>query len=130
MIYSQTWPLYRQRQACGNQKTKDRKKHGVATPKSVLCPWHTLSAVEVLHELASDHATGLSQIAVADRLHHYGPNQLTEKPPHPAWHLLLSQFKSFLILILMAAAILATSGDLKDGIVILVVVIINLKKIS
>ena len=77
-------------------------------------------------DLASDHAIGLSQIDAAERLNRYGPNRLTEKPPRSAWYLLLSQFKSFLILVLIAAAILAaTIGDVKDGIVILVVVIIN-----
>jgi Ca2+-transporting ATPase len=68
----------------------------------------------------------LSQTDAADRLHRYGPNRLTEKPPRPAWYLLLSQFKSFLIMVLIAAAILAAAiGDLKDGVVILIVVIIN-----
>jgi Ca2+-transporting ATPase len=88
--------------------------------------WHTLSAEEVIQSLASDHATGLSQIEAAERLNRYGPNRLAEKPPRSIWHLLLSQFKSVLILVLIAAAILAaTIGDIKDGIVILVVVIIN-----
>ncbi|MDO9049484.1 MAG: HAD-IC family P-type ATPase [Methylobacter sp.] len=105
---------------------KTEKKRGVATPKSVLRPWHTLSAEEALHEQVSELATGLSQTDAADRLHRYGLNRLVEKPPRPAWHLLLSQFKSFLILVLIAAAVLAAAiGDLKDGVVILMVVIIN-----
>jgi len=105
---------------------KTDKKCGVATPKSVLRPWHTLSAEEALHEQVSELATGLSQTDAADRLHRYGLNRLVEKPPRPAWHLLLSQFKSFLILVLIAAAVLAAAiGDLKDGVVILMVVIIN-----
>jgi len=88
--------------------------------------WHTLPVKEVLHELDSDHTLGLSQADAAERLHRYGPNRLTEKPPRSAWNLLFSQFRSFLILVLIAAAILAASiGDLKDGIVILVVVVIN-----
>ncbi len=88
--------------------------------------WHTLSVKEVLHELDSDHALGLNQTDAAERLDRYGPNRLTEKPPRSTWNLLFSQFRSFLILVLIAAAILAASiGDLKDGIVILVVVVIN-----
>ena len=68
----------------------------------------------------------MSQTAAADRLRLYGANQLDEKPPRSAWYLLLSQFKSFLILVLIVAAILAAIiGDLTDGAVILVVVIIN-----
>ncbi len=88
--------------------------------------WHNLSAAAVIDQLATDPAMGLSQIEAAERLNRYGANRLTEKPPRSAWYLLLSQFNSFLILVLIAAAVLATAvGDLKDGIVILVVVIIN-----
>ncbi len=88
--------------------------------------WHTLSVEEALSMQASDVVTGLSQIAATDRLNRCGPNRLTEKPPRPAWHVLLSQFKSFLILVLLIAALLAAAiGDLKDGAVILVVVGIN-----
>ncbi|UOA08389.1 calcium-translocating P-type ATPase, PMCA-type [Methylobacter sp. S3L5C] len=88
--------------------------------------WYILSVKEVLHKLTSDLATGLTKVAATERLQDYGPNQLTEKPPRSLWVLLLSQFKSFLILALIAAAIIAAIiGDLKDGIVILVVVIIN-----
>ena len=88
--------------------------------------WHNLSADQALHEQASDLAHGLSQTEAEKRLQQYGLNRLTEKPPRPVWHLLLSQFKSLLILVLIAAAILAASiGDLTDGIVIMVVVVIN-----
>ncbi|MEY3288037.1 MAG: hypothetical protein RLZZ419_279 [Pseudomonadota bacterium] len=88
--------------------------------------WHTLSVKEVLHSLTSDLAIGLNKVAATERLNRYGPNQLTEKPPRSIGYLLLSQFKSFLILVLIAAAMIAaTIGDLKDGIVILVVVMIN-----
>ena len=94
------------------------------TPKHPI--WHTLSTNEVLHSLSTDHETGLPQTEVEKRLTRYGANGLIEKPPHSAWGLLLSQFKSFLIIVLLAAAILAAViGDLKDGIVILVVVFIN-----
>ncbi|WP_235202239.1 cation-translocating P-type ATPase [Methylobacter tundripaludum] len=98
-----------------------------SSPDAVTRPaWHILSAEEALHEQVSELATGLSQTDAADRLHRYGLNRLVEKPPRPAWHLLLSQFKSFLILVLIAAAVLAAAiGDLKDGVVILIVVIIN-----
>jgi Ca2+-transporting ATPase len=88
--------------------------------------WHTQPAEEALSALASDASTGLSQTAAADRLRLYGANRLAEKPPRPALHLLLAQFKSLLILVLIVAAVLAaTIGDLTDGAVILVVVIIN-----
>lgn len=88
--------------------------------------WHTLSALQVLQEQTTEPATGLSQTEAEERLRYYGANQLAEKPPRPAWHLLLAQFKSFLIVVLLiAASVAAIIGDLADGIVILAVVIIN-----
>ncbi len=98
-----------------------------ASPVHELQPdWHTLPVEEALQEQSSDSAAGLSQTAAADRLKRYGPNRLAEKPPRPVWHLLLSQFKSFLILVLMVAAVLAAIiGDVTDGAVILTVVVIN-----
>lgn len=88
--------------------------------------WHILSVEDALSEQNSDSVTGLSQTVVEGRLNRYGANRLAEKPSRPAWHLLLSQFKSFLILVLIVAAILAAIiGDLIDGAVILAVVTIN-----
>jgi Ca2+-transporting ATPase len=88
--------------------------------------WHALSVQEALSAQATDATAGLSQTAVADRQNRYGFNRLTEKPPSPAWYLLLSQFKSSLILVLIfAAAVSAVMGDVTDGAVILVVVTIN-----
>jgi Ca2+-transporting ATPase len=88
--------------------------------------WHRMSGEDVLREQASDVTKGLSQTEAASRLKRVGLNKLTEKPPRPIWHLLLAQFKSFLILVLIAAAVLAAMiGDLMDGIVIMVVVVIN-----
>ncbi len=88
--------------------------------------WHTLSSEQVLLILDSRQTQGLKQTGAANRLNRYGPNRLAEKPARPAWLLLASQFKSLLIIILIAAAVLSTAiGDLTDGMVILMVVIIN-----
>ena len=88
--------------------------------------WHSLSEEQAISAQASDPTQGLSASVAAGRLKHYGSNRFVEKPPRPVWLVLLSQFKSLLILVLVIAAILATAiGDIKDGIVILVVVIIN-----
>ncbi len=70
--------------------------------------------------------TGLSDLIVSERLKRDGYNQLIEKPPLPLWKLLLAQFKSVLILVLLLAAVVATLiGDGIDGAVIIVVVCIN-----
>lgn len=55
-----------------------------------------------------------------------GPNRLLQKPPRSPWLLLLDQFRSLLVLVLLAAAVLAGAvGDIKDSIVIVAVLSLN-----
>jgi magnesium-transporting ATPase (P-type) len=53
-----------------------------------------------------------------------GPNRLAEKAPRSTWIKLLDQFRSFLVLVLLGATVLAgVVGDLKNAVVIGIVVI-------
>ena len=89
-------------------------------------PWHALSADESVNRLKSDAVNGLTWNAARQRLADHGPNRLAERAPRPAWLKFLDQFKSLLILILLGAAVLAGAiGDIKDAIVIGVVVLLN-----
>jgi Ca2+-transporting ATPase len=88
--------------------------------------WHALASEEVIRRLASDPVAGLTTEGARQRLAVHGPNRLAEKPPRPAWLKFLDQFRNVLVLILIGAAVLAGAiGDLKDAIVITVVVILN-----
>ena len=88
--------------------------------------WHALPPEAVTKELRVAVATGLPQTDADARLATHGPNRLAEKPARPAWRKFLDQFRSLLILILLGAAVLAGAiGDLKDAIVIAVVVLLN-----
>jgi Ca2+-transporting ATPase len=89
-------------------------------------PWHTLAIEQVVKELCSDPAQGLTDAEAAARLAERGPNRLAEKPPRAAWRKFLDQFRNFLVIVLIGAAVLAgTVGDLKDAIVIAFVVLLN-----
>jgi Ca2+-transporting ATPase len=89
-------------------------------------PWHALATERVANELCSDPAQGLTDAEAAARLAERGPDRLAEKPPRPAWRKFLDQFRNFLVIVLIGAAVLAgTVGDLKDAIVIAVVVLLN-----
>ncbi|HEB77515.1 MAG TPA: HAD family hydrolase, partial [Methylothermaceae bacterium] len=89
-------------------------------------PWHALTAKAALQRLQVDPVRGLSEAEAGSRRQHYGLNRLVEKPPVTVWQLLLRQFRSFLILILVGAAGLAWFvGDFRNAIIILVVVVIN-----
>ena len=69
---------------------------------------------------------GLADSEAQCRLTHYGPNQLGEQPPRAPWRLFAEQFRSLLVLVLLAAALLAGAiGDLRDTLVILAVTVCN-----
>jgi Ca2+-transporting ATPase len=88
--------------------------------------WHTLTREAALDALACDPAHGLSDAEAATRLARFGENRLLEAAPRPLWLKFLDQFKNFLVIVLLFAAALAWAiGDLKDAVVILVVVLFN-----
>jgi P-type Ca2+ transporter type 2C len=98
----------------------------VATPAPAIPAWHTLEAAEVAERLGVTPATGLSTAEVAERTAEHGPNRLAEPARRPRWKLFLDQFRSGIVLLLVGAAVLAAAfGDLKDPIVIGVVLLIN-----
>lgn len=89
-------------------------------------PWHTLNVSEALTVLQTDPACGLTTPKAEERRAVYGPNQLPEKPPTPAWRRFLDQFCNLLIVVLIAAGILAGFvGDIADMLVIFGVVLLN-----
>jgi Ca2+-transporting ATPase len=71
-------------------------------------------------------ANGLTEAEARQRLARFGPNRLKEKPQRPVWMKFLDQFKNLLVIVLIGAAALAGAiGDIKDAVVILVVVVFN-----
>lgn len=87
--------------------------------------WHQQEIQEVYATVASSSA-GLTSEEVLKRRAEFGPNELEEKAKKPAWILFISQFKDFMILVLMAAAVISgLIGDMTDAIIILVIVILN-----
>ncbi len=88
--------------------------------------WHCLSAEEALARLEVNAGQGLTPAEAARRLERYGPNKLAEQPPTSPLKLLFEQVKSFLILLLFGASLLAAAiGHFRDAVVILVVTAIN-----
>ncbi len=87
--------------------------------------WHQKKTDEVVEELrASLH--GLSQGDVQKRLLEYGPNELKEKKKKTVFVMFLDQFKDFMILVLIAAAIISgLIGDPSDTIAIIVIIALN-----
>ena len=88
--------------------------------------WHSLSTEDVLNQLDTKLEQGLSEAVAAERLGHFGPNQLAEKPRRSFVMLVLDQLKSFVIILLIAASIIsAILGEWVDAGAIIAIVILN-----
>lgn len=87
--------------------------------------FHAHTVEEVLQELHADRE-GLSLDEVQQRQGLYGANQLPQPRPASVVWLFARQFKSVLILILLAAAVIsAVLGDITDALIILAAVLMN-----
>jgi Ca2+-transporting ATPase len=85
-----------------------------------------LSSSDAARQLTVDLQTGLSTGEVARRLATYGPNAIQEHRARSPWRMLLDQFTDFMILVLIAAAVIAgLIGEPPDAIAIVVIVLLN-----
>ena len=90
-----------------------------------LSTFWSLSTDQVLQQTHSK-TTGLSRQDAKQRLSEFGANSLKQKHKSSAWMLLLNQFKSPIILILIFAAVLSIFlKDAADAIIILTIVFIS-----
>ena len=87
--------------------------------------WHSRSADEAFAHFGSS-AAGLSAADASARLAANGPNQLTEGTHIGPLTILLGQFKSLLIWILIAAGVISgVLGVVVDAIAVLAFVVLN-----
>ena len=87
--------------------------------------WHQQEAREVMESLGSS-LKGLSHDEAASRLEEYGPNELREKKKRTPLMMLLDQFKDFMIIVLIAAAVISgVIGERSDTIAIVVIIVLN-----
>jgi Ca2+-transporting ATPase len=88
--------------------------------------WHRLGLEQAVAALQVDAARGLSDKEAAERILQYGENRLIEAAKRPLWLKFIDQFKNFLVIVLLFASALAwVIGDIKDAVVILIVVVLN-----
>jgi Ca2+-transporting ATPase len=104
---------------------------------SVKHDWHTMSVTAVAATLETDLEAGLTEEQARLRLAEFGRNELQEEARRGFWHRLLDQFNQFLVLILLAAALVsalvgwreyASTGsttEFVDAAAIMAIVILN-----
>jgi magnesium-transporting ATPase (P-type) len=87
--------------------------------------WHALEPAAVARQLGVT-LTGLASHEAAERLRRFGPNRLEPPPPPSPWRILLRQFQSPLIYVLLAAAAIALAlGESSDAAFIGAVLVLN-----
>ena len=88
--------------------------------------WHAMSSTDVLEQLNTGTEVGLTAEEVKARQEKYGLNELKEAPKTTFWEMLWAQINSFVIYLLLGAAIIsALFGDVIEAAAIMAIVILN-----
>lgn len=94
--------------------------------------WHTLSLEEIRHKLKTNFERGLNNNEVIRRQEMYGKNELAETKKTSVLVKFINQFKDFMIIILIIAAIISAglsyvqaSNEYIDSIIIIAIVVLN-----
>ena len=88
--------------------------------------WYKFSFEEIIIKLNSNIITGLSHENAKERLLVNGENSIIEFKKKNYFYLFLNQFKDFMVIVLIIAAIIAALfGEPKDSIAIAVIVVMN-----
>ena len=88
--------------------------------------WYALTPEEVAKKLDIDPAEGLSAARAAELLEHNGPNALPAEATVPGWKQFLAQYKSYMQIILVAAAVASMLiGEISTGIAVLAITALN-----
>ncbi|WP_406110092.1 cation-translocating P-type ATPase [Kitasatospora purpeofusca] len=89
-------------------------------------PWHTRTPEQVAARLGVDPAVGLGAARAAELLAADGPNTLPEEKRKPDWLRFLDQYRSYMQIILVAAAVVSMSiGEWTTAILLLVLTLLN-----
>ncbi len=87
--------------------------------------WHLLPLSEI-SALLNTTPSGIDNVSATQRLTEYGKNKITDKKKKTVVQMLLHQLTDFMILILIAAALISgILGDITDTVIILAIIIIN-----
>ena len=87
--------------------------------------FYKMKKEDIFKELSATE-DGLSSVEVSERLKKYGKNEIAEEKAQSPIMVFLGQYKDFLVIILIIAAIISMAlGDVESSLVILIVITIN-----
>ena len=88
--------------------------------------WYDVSADEVIARLGVDPAVGLSRQKAAELLEQHGPNALPAEAAVPGWRRFLEQYRSYMQIILVAAAIVSLAiKEWSTGVLLILITVLN-----
>jgi Ca2+-transporting ATPase len=89
--------------------------------------WYSMPTEDVARQLQVDPAKGLTAAEAKSRLEKTGRNELTAKKKEPGWQAFLRQYRDFMQIILLGAAVLSlvVTGEVGTTIVLVVLTIFN-----
>ena len=76
-------------------------------PATAARNWYARSTDEVTTALGVDPAVGLTAARAAELLAAHGPNALPEEKPKPGWRRFLEQYRAYMQIILVVAAVVS-----------------------
>jgi len=88
--------------------------------------YHEMNEKEVERTLNTDFSAGLTDKEVEERRKQFGFNELDEGEKQSLWLVFFSQFKDFMVLVLLAATLISgLLGEYIDAIAIIAIIILN-----
>jgi P-type Ca2+ transporter type 2C len=98
-----------------------------AATKSSSPAWFAMPAEDVAKQLQVDPAQGLTAAEAQSRLAKTGRNELAAKKKEPGWQAFLRQYKDFMQIILLGAAVLSLvfTGEVSTTIVLVLLTVFN-----
>jgi Ca2+-transporting ATPase len=103
--------------------TAASRRIGQAAPAE---DWWSLSPEDVGARLGVDPAVGLSVERAAELLDRHGPNALPVEKPVPGWRRLAQQYRSYMQMILVGAAIVSlVIKEWSTGVLLILITVLN-----
>ncbi len=88
--------------------------------------WYTVSPDDVTSRLGVDPSVGLSSQTAAELLQSHGPNALPVEAAVPGWRRFLEQYRSYMQIILVAAAIVSLAiKEWSTGVLLILITVLN-----
>jgi P-type Ca2+ transporter type 2C len=88
--------------------------------------WYAVAPKQVSQRLDVDPAVGLSAGRAAQLLAEHGPNALPAEAPAPGWKRLLAQYRTYMQIILLAAAVVSLAiKEWSTGVLLIAITVLN-----